>query len=51
MNKQTIGNAIASLLFFIFAFVGYTHDNSGMGTVFLIFGAVYLGLTLSSRKK
>ncbi len=42
MNKHKIGNAIASLLFLVVAFVFYTHNDSGVGTMFVVFAAVYL---------
>jgi uncharacterized membrane protein len=51
MNLQKIGNAFASILFFVIAIYDYTHDSSGIGTVFLVFGAVYLGITLSAKKR
>jgi hypothetical protein len=37
-------------LFFIVAVVDFARDSSGIGVVFLIFAAVFLGLGLSSRK-
>jgi uncharacterized membrane protein len=51
MNLQKFGNAAASLLFFIIAIYDYTHDSTGIGTVFLVFGAIYLGITLSAKKR
>ena len=51
MNKHKIGNAIASLLFLVVAFVFYTHNDSGVGTMFVVFAAVYLGLTFSDKYK
>jgi hypothetical protein len=29
----------------VVAFVFYTHNDSGVGTMFVVFAAVYLGLT------
>ena len=51
MSKQTIGNAIASLLFLIVAIVDFIKDSSGIGAVFLVFAAVYLGLALSDKSR
>jgi hypothetical protein len=47
MPKQTVGNALASLLFLIVAIINFTNDASGIGAVFLVFAAVYLSLALS----
>jgi hypothetical protein len=51
MSKQTIGNAIASLLFLIVAIVDFIKDSSGIGAVFLVFAAVYLRLALSDKTR
>jgi hypothetical protein len=51
MSKQTLGNALASLLFLIVAIVDFTNDSAGIGAVFLVFAAVYLGLALSDKKE
>jgi hypothetical protein len=51
MSKQALGNALASALFFVIAIVDFTRDSSGIGVVFLIFAAVYLGLALSGMKR
>jgi hypothetical protein len=51
MSKQRLGNAIASLLFLIVAIVDFVRDSSGIGVVFLVFAAVYLGLALSDNAK
>ena len=51
MRKQIIGNAIAGLLFLIVAVWDFAHDTTGIGTVFLIFAAVYLGLALMGKNR
>jgi hypothetical protein len=38
------------VLFFIIAIVDFTRDSSGIGAVFLVFAAVFLGLAFSARK-
>jgi hypothetical protein len=50
MSRQALGNAFAGVLFFIIAIVDFTRDSSGIGVVFLVFAAVFLGLALSARK-
>jgi hypothetical protein len=50
MSRQAWGNALAGLLFFIIAIVDFTRDSSGIGVVFLVFAAVFLGLAFSARK-
>ena len=50
MSRQALGNVLAGVLFFIVAIVDFTRDSSGIGVVFLIFAAVFLGLGMSSRK-
>jgi hypothetical protein len=50
MSRQALGNALAGLLFFIIAIVDFTRDSSGIGVVFLVFAAVFLGLAFSARK-
>jgi len=50
MSKQALGNAIAGILFFIVAIVDFTRDSSGIGVVFLVFAAVFLGLAFSGRR-
>ena len=50
MSKQALGNAIAGILFLIIAVVDFTRDDLGIGTVFLVFAAVFLGLAFSARK-
>jgi hypothetical protein len=46
-----LGNAAAGVLFFIVAIVDFIGDDSGIGAVFLVFAAVFLGLALSGRNK
>jgi uncharacterized membrane protein len=50
MNRQTIGNAVAGIIFLVVAVVDYTKDTSGIGTVFLVFAAVFLGLAFTGKK-
>ena len=50
LPKQALGNALAGLLFLIVAVVDFTRDSSGIGVVFLVFAAVFLGLASSARK-
>jgi len=50
MSRQALGNALAGVLFFIIAIVDFTRDSSGIGVVFLVFAAVFLGLAFSDRK-
>jgi hypothetical protein len=47
MSKQTLGNALAGLLFLGIAIFNFTDDSSAAGAVFLVFSAVYLGLAFS----
>jgi hypothetical protein len=49
MSKQALGNAAAGMVFFIVAIVDFTRDSSGIGVVFLVFAAVFLGLAFSAR--
>ena len=51
MNKLIIVNVIATILSFSIAIYGYTRGDPGSGSVFLVFGVIYLGLALSSIKK
>jgi hypothetical protein len=51
MSKQALGNAAASLLFLAIAIVDFINDSSGIGAVFLVFAAVYLGLALSGKNR
>jgi hypothetical protein len=50
VSKQALGNALAGVLFLIIAVVDLTRDSSGIGVVFLVFSAVFLGLASSARK-
>jgi hypothetical protein len=50
MSRQALGNALAGVLFLIVAIVDFTRD-SGIGVVFVVFAAVFLGLALSDRSK
>lgn len=49
MSKQALGNALAGLVFLVIAIVDFVRDSSGIGFVFVIFAAVFLGL--ASREK
>ena len=51
MDKQVIGNAVAALLFVVIAIVDFTRDSSGIGTVFLVFAAVYVGLAITGSRR
>ena len=51
MSKQALGNAVAGVLFFVIAIVDFTRDDSGIGVVFVLCAAVFLGLAFSSRRK
>jgi hypothetical protein len=50
MNKQSIGNALAGVIFLIVAIIDFTKDTSGIGVVFLTFAAVFLGLAFTGNK-
>jgi uncharacterized membrane protein len=50
MNRQTIGNLLAGIIFLVVAIVDYAKDTSGIGTVFLVFAAVFLGLAFTGKK-
>jgi hypothetical protein len=49
MSKQAMGNAAAGIVFFFVAIVDFARDSSGIGVVFLVFAAVFLGLAFSGR--
>ena len=51
MSKQSLGNALAGVLFLVIAIVDFTRDSSGIGAVFVVFAAVFLGLAFSGRRK
>jgi hypothetical protein len=44
LSKQARVNVLAGILFLIIAIVDFTRDSSGIGVVFLVFAAVFLGL-------
>ena len=48
---QTLGNAVAGILFLIVAIYDFVQDDSGIGVVFVIFAAVFLGLAFSGMKQ
>jgi hypothetical protein len=50
MSRQAIGNALASVVFFIVAIVDFLNDSSGIGVVFLVFAAAFAGLAFSDKK-
>src|SRR5215204_2815987 len=50
VSRQAVGNVLAGVVFLIVAIVDFTRDSSGIGVVFLVFAAVFLGLGLSGRK-
>jgi hypothetical protein len=49
MSRQALGNVLAGGLFLIVAIYDFTQDDSGIGVVFLVFAAVFLGLGLSVK--
>jgi hypothetical protein len=51
VSRQSLGNALAGVLFLIISIVDFTRDDSGIGVVFLVFAAVFLGLGFSGMKK
>ena len=51
MSRQALGNALAGVLFLIVAIYDFTQDDSGIGVVFLVFAAVFLGLGLSGKRR
>jgi hypothetical protein len=51
MSRQALGNALAGVVFLIVAIVDFTRDSSGIGVVFLVFAAVFLGLGLSGKSR
>jgi hypothetical protein len=50
MSKQALGNVLAGVAFLIVAIVDFTRDSSGIGVVFLVFAAVFLGLSGKRRQ-
>jgi hypothetical protein len=51
MSKQALGNAAAGFLFLIAAIYDFTSGSSGIGVVFLVFAAVFIGLASSAHRK
>ena len=51
MSRQALGNAVAGVLFLIVAIYDFVQDDSGIGVVFVIFAAVFLGLAFSGMKQ
>jgi hypothetical protein len=51
VSRQALGNALAGVVFLIVAIVDFTRDSSGIGVVFLVFAAVFLGLAFSGKKR
>jgi hypothetical protein len=49
MSRQALGNVLAGVLFLIVAIYDFTQDDSGIGVVFLVFAAVFLGLGMSAK--
>jgi hypothetical protein len=50
MSRQAVGNALAGVAFLVIAVVDLTRDSSGIGVVFLVFGAVFFGLAASGTR-
>jgi drug/metabolite transporter (DMT)-like permease len=50
MSRQAWGNTVAGVVFLIIAIVEFTRHSPGLGVVFLLLAAVFLGLGLSSRR-
>jgi uncharacterized membrane protein len=50
LSRQALGNAAAGILFLVVAIYDFTQDDSGIGVVFVIFAAVFLGLAFSGMK-
>src|SRR5213082_2484960 len=51
MSKQALGNVLAGVAFLIVAIVDFSRDSSGIGVVFLVFAAVFLGFGLSGKAR
>jgi hypothetical protein len=51
VSKQALGNVLAGITFLVVAIVDFTRDSSGIGVVFVVFAAVFLGLGLSARRR
>jgi hypothetical protein len=41
---RQLGNALAGVVFLVFAIIDYVRDPSGIGVAFLIFAGVFLAL-------
>jgi hypothetical protein len=50
MSRQSLGNAVAGVLFLAIAVWNFSHDTSGIGVVFLVFAAVFIGLAVSDTR-
>jgi len=50
MSKQALGNVLAGVAFLVVAIVDFSRDSSGIGVVFLVFAAVFVGLGLSGKR-
>src|SRR4029450_11319129 len=51
MSRQALGNVLAGVLFLIVAIYDFTQDDSGIGVVFLVFAAVFLGPGLPTKAR
>jgi uncharacterized membrane protein len=51
VSKQALENALAGLLFLMVAIWDFTRDDTGIGAVFVVFSAVFLGLAFSGKNK
>ncbi|MFL5965597.1 MAG: hypothetical protein ACJ747_03505 [Gaiellaceae bacterium] len=51
MSRQALGNVLAGVAFLVVAIIDFTRDSSGIGVVFLVFAAVFVGLGLSGKRQ
>jgi hypothetical protein len=51
MDLKKLGTALAGLIFMAVAVWDFSHDTSGIGVVFLVLGAVFLGQAFSSGRR
>ena len=51
MSRQAIGNALAGVLFLVVGIWDFTRDDSGIGVVFVVFAAVFVGLAFAGTKR
>jgi hypothetical protein len=51
MTSEALGNALAGVLFLIVAIADFSRDSSGIGVVFVVFAAVFLGLAFSGQNE